>query len=160
MRLYPFIVICGLAAAGLSCERAVEASSHYSAEHNAKTVSHAITFADTLEALAVKIDAQMSEPIVVPEPQDAGGGYTHEQHKKNAKTIYEAGKLYEFTGDERYARHAEKLFLAYADMYPDLGLHPEKKEQSPGRLFGKISTKAGGSFTVFRVMLALKILYL
>ncbi len=94
-----------------------------------------IDFTATISALATKVDAQIDEPIVVPEPKDAGGGYTHEQHKSNAKAIYEAGKLYEFTGDERYAQHAEKLLLAYADMYPGLPLHPEQKEQSPGRLF-------------------------
>lgn len=92
-------------------------------------------FDEAIAGLKAKIDAQIDEPIVVPVPKDAGGGYTHEQHKKNAKTIYEAGKLYEFTGDERYARYAEKLLLAYADMYPGLGLHPARKEQSPGRLF-------------------------
>jgi len=92
-------------------------------------------FDETIAGLKAKIDAQIDEPLVVPEPKDAGGGYTHEQHKKNAKTIYEAGKLFEFTGDEHYAEHAEKLLLAYAQMYPTLGLHPKPKEQSPGRLF-------------------------
>ena len=94
-----------------------------------------ISFDATLDELAEKFSSKISEPIVVPVPKDAGGGYTHEQHKTNAKTIYEAGKLFEFTGDERYAAHAEKLLLTYADMYPDLGLHPKQKEQSPGRLF-------------------------
>ncbi len=96
---------------------------------------HSMSFASTLNALATKIDAQIKEPIDVPEPKDAGGGYTHEQHKKNAKTIYESGKLFEFTGEDRYARHAESLLLAYSEMYPTLGLHPKPKEQSPGRLF-------------------------
>jgi hypothetical protein len=99
------------------------------------SAGESINFAATLNALATRIDARLTEPIVVPEPKDAGGGYTHEQHKRNAKTIYEAGQLYAFTGDERYAGFAEKLLLAYADMYPDLPLHPEQKEQSPGRLF-------------------------
>ncbi|MEL7489644.1 MAG: heparinase II/III family protein [Pseudomonadota bacterium] len=121
-----------------SCQRAEEVSATTASALPATSElpqSQSISFTATLDALAKKVDAQIEEPIVVPMPKDAGGGYTHEQHKKNAKTIYEAGKLYEFIGDKRYAQHAEKLLLAYADMYPMLGLHPEKKEQSPGRLF-------------------------
>lgn len=128
------ILICGLAAAVMSCQRATQTPSQ-GGEAVMNTVSESSAFAGTLDVLAVKIDAQMSEPIVVPQPKDAGGGYTHEQHKKNAKTIYEAGKLFEFTGEDRYAKFAEKLLLAYADMYPTLDLHPKPKEQSPGRLF-------------------------
>ncbi|MEL7014632.1 MAG: heparinase II/III family protein [Pseudomonadota bacterium] len=95
----------------------------------------AISFNATLAQLAKKLDAQLALPLAVPVPKDAGGGYTHEQHKLNAKTLYELGQLYRFTGDKKYASHAEKLFLAYAALYPTLGLHPEQKEQSPGRLF-------------------------
>lgn len=137
------LLFCGIALGVASCQQAAEPNSQSDpqtsplgdavARHAA--AGQSIDFADTLSALAVKLDTQLDEPIVVPAPKDAGGGYTHEQHKKNAKTIYEAGKLFEFTGDERYAKHAEKLLLAYADMYPGLGLHPKPKEQSPGRLF-------------------------
>ncbi len=132
MKCTSLILICGLAFAASSCQRATQIQPQ---DAVVTTATQTISFAQTLDALATKIDAQMSEPIAVPEPKDAGGGYTHEQHKLNAKTIYEAGKLYEFTGEDRYAEHAAKLLLAYADMYPGLGLHPEKKEQSPGRLF-------------------------
>jgi len=122
-------MICVLAVAISSCERTAQEATAITA------AGQSIVFENTLNTLASKIDAQLNEPIVVPTPKDAGGGYTHEQHKTNAKTIYEAGKLFEFTGEHRYAKHAEKLLRAYADMYPSLGLHPEKKEQSPGRLF-------------------------
>lgn len=88
-----------------------------------------------MEGLKTKIDAQIAAPIVVPLPKDAGGGYTHEQHKSNAKTIYEAGALYTQTGEQRYADFAAKILLEYAQLYPTLDLHPEQKEQSPGRLF-------------------------
>lgn len=128
------IVLCGVVALAASCQRS-ETSLPGDLAYAHVEAGPSIKFADTLNALAAKLDAQMSEAIVVPQPKDVGGGYTHEQHKKNAKTIYEAGKLYEFTGDARYAQHAEKLLLAYADLYPTLGLHPKPKEQSPGRLF-------------------------
>ena len=81
------------------------------------------------------IETQMAMPILVPTPKDAGGGYTHEQHKTNAKLIYDAGQLYTLTGDEKYANYARDVMLAYAEVYPSWGLHPAKKEQSPGRMF-------------------------
>ena len=92
-------------------------------------------FDETLSALASKLDAQMVLPITVPVPKDAGGGYTHEKHKQNAKTIYEAGQLYALTGEARFADFAGQLMTAYAAVYPSWSLHPAKKEQSPGRMF-------------------------
>ena len=133
MRRGAFILVGGLALAA-ACERAAPTPS--APEESVVSESGGkISFAAILDDLAARIDAQLDEPIVVPQPKDAGGGYTHEQHKANAKSIYEAGKLYEFTGDRRYASYAENLLLAYADLYPGLSLHPEQKEQSPGRLF-------------------------
>ena len=82
-----------------------------------------------------RLDAAIEAPIDVPVPADAGGGYTHEQHKRNAKAIYEAGLLFEATGDTKYRDHAVRLLDAYVDLYPTLGLHPKQKEQTPGRLF-------------------------
>ncbi len=133
MRRGTFILVGGLALAA-ACERAAPTPSA-PAEFVVSESGAEISFAAILDDLAARIDAQLDAPIVVPQPRDAGGGYTHEQHKANAKAIYEAGKLYEFTGDPRYADFAEKLLLAYADLYPGLSLHPEQKEQSPGRLF-------------------------
>ncbi len=94
-----------------------------------------ITFDDTLMAAKARLDAQAALPLTVPVPKDAGGGYTHEKHKDNAKLIYDAGQIYTLTGDAKYAEYAGKLMLAYADIYPSWGLHPAKKEQSPGRMF-------------------------
>ncbi|MGI9265009.1 MAG: alginate lyase family protein, partial [Gammaproteobacteria bacterium] len=71
----------------------------------------------------------------VPVPEHAGGGYTHEQHKRNSVVIHNAGVLYRLTGDQSYADVAANLLRAYARMYPSLGEHPQKKEQSPGKLF-------------------------
>jgi len=36
----------------------------------------------------------MASPLTIPVPKDPGGGYTHEQHKKNATLIYNAGQIY------------------------------------------------------------------
>lgn len=71
----------------------------------------------------------------VPVPKDAGGGYTHEQHKRNSVTIQNAGFLYQVTGNKAYANLARDILLAYAEMYPALSEHPQQKNQSPGQLF-------------------------
>jgi len=71
----------------------------------------------------------------VPIPKDAGGGYTHEQHKRNSVTIQNAGFLYQITGNKAYANLARDILLAYANMYEALPEHPQQKNQSPGKLF-------------------------
>lgn len=92
-------------------------------------------FDATIAALVAGLDARMAAGVPVPDPVDAGGGYTHEQHKQNGKTIYEAGMMYQLTGEAKYRDFAVQILLDYADMYPALGLHPQQKEQTPGRLF-------------------------
>lgn len=92
-------------------------------------------YAEQLNADRANLDAFMAEGVVVPMPKDAGGGYTHEQHKRNYKAIRNAGFLYQVAGEKKYLDFAKNLLLAYADMYPSLGEHPNRKEQSPGRLF-------------------------
>ena len=74
-------------------------------------------------------------PLNVPVPADAGGGFTHEQHKRNYQQMYNAALLFNIDGDAKYLSFVEQMLLAYADLYPTLGLHPKPKEQSPGKLF-------------------------
>ncbi|RBP49720.1 alginate lyase family protein [Arenicella xantha] len=88
-----------------------------------------------LTSLRKKIDAVIALPMDVPVPQDAGGGYTHEQHKRNYQAMYEAGLLFQVTQDTTYLNFVRKMLLAYADLYPTLGIHPKPKEQTPGKLF-------------------------
>lgn len=104
------------------------------------TVSTPTTAAPTLYETAMAearatLDAAIGQPIDVPVPVDAGGGYTHEQHKRNAKAIYYAGLAYADSGEEKYRDHAVRLLEDYAELYPTLGNHPKFKEQTPGRLF-------------------------
>jgi len=89
----------------------------------------------TLEGAEKRLTVQMSSPLTIPVPKDAGGGYTHEKHKDNARLMYDAGQLYKLTDNADYAVYAEKLLTAYADVYPSWGIHPAPKEQSPGRMF-------------------------
>lgn len=92
-------------------------------------------FGDAFTAIKAKVDANMALEMNVPLPKDAGGGFTHEQHKKNYQLMNEAGIVFQITQDQRYAKYVESMLLAYAEFYPDLGFHPKRKEQSPGKLF-------------------------
>jgi len=88
-----------------------------------------------VDAFKNGVDAAMLKPIDVPQPADPAGGYTHEQHKQNAMFLNKLGTAYQVLGDEKYAHHAKKIFLAYAKLYPTLGEHPIKKSYAPGKLF-------------------------
>ena len=92
-------------------------------------------FAAELQRMRAEIDGAIRAGIKVPVPSDPGGGFTHEQHKHNYRTIYGAGLLYRLTGDKRYAEHVRALLLEYAKLYPTLGPHPAKANQTAGRLF-------------------------
>nr|WP_298930194.1 alginate lyase family protein [uncultured Erythrobacter sp.] len=88
------------------------------------------------------VDEMMAEGLVVPQPKDPGGGYTHEQHKRNYKAIYLSGQIYRATGDESYRDFARDMLLEYAELYPTLGDHPAKANQNVGRLFWQVLNDA------------------
>lgn len=77
----------------------------------------------------------MTAGVNVPLPKDPGGGFTHEQHKRNYRAIAEAGELFRLTGDKAYAGFVRDMLIAYAEMYPKLGPHPARSNQQYGRLF-------------------------
>ena len=88
------------------------------------------------------VSDMMASGVVVPVPADPGGGYTHEQHKRNYRAIYLAGQLYRITGDRAYADYVRDMLLAYAELYPTLGEHPAKANQNVGRLFWQVLNDA------------------
>ena len=45
------------------------------------------------------VDGMITAGVTVPQPKDPGGGYTHEQHKRNFRAIYRGGQLYRITRD-------------------------------------------------------------
>lgn len=92
-------------------------------------------FSRVLDETAAELDLYFETAPDVPEPVDAGGGYSHETHKRNGIAIHDAGIVYRLTGDGAYARNAARLLLAYAEMYPGLGNHPQSRGSNPGRLF-------------------------
>ena len=92
-------------------------------------------FVAEVERARAQVEGSIEGGLNVPVPKDSGGGFTHEQHKRNYRTIYNAGLLYRITGERRYADHARDLLLAYAKLYPTLGRHPAGRDEIPGRLF-------------------------
>jgi len=106
--------------------------SHDAAQNSAQATDG---FSATLEQARASVDVQMGNPLDVPTPKHAGGGYTHETHKANGFLLYDIGQLYELTGDKKYADFAGQAMMDYAAVYPSWELHPEQKEQSPGRMF-------------------------
>lgn len=92
-------------------------------------------FDSSLREAKLIIDEALSKPIDVPVPKDPGGGYTHEKHKQNYNEMYLAGILFQFTGEERYAEFIKNMLDRYAELYPTLGLHPQAKDQTPGKMF-------------------------
>ncbi len=84
----------------------------------------------------------MAEGIVIPTPKDPGGGYTHEQHKRNYKAMYQGGQLYQITGDAKYKDYVREMLLGYAELYPTLGPHPAKKKQNYGKIFWQVLNDA------------------
>ncbi|MER2491288.1 heparinase II/III domain-containing protein [Catenovulum sediminis] len=82
-----------------------------------------------------RLDKAIEQPLNVPYPKDAGGGYTHEVHKNNYRLMYDAGILYQITQDPKYANYVKDVLFEYAKLYPTLSLHPEVKSSNPGQLF-------------------------
>ncbi len=93
------------------------------------------TFTQVLAQTRAELEEYFQTAPDVPAPVDAGGGYSHETHKRNGIVIHNAGAVYQLTGEEAFARHAGQLLLAYAAIYPGLEDHPESRGSNPGRLF-------------------------
>lgn len=88
------------------------------------------------DAVLKDADKALSNGIVVPIPKDAGGGYTHEKHKKNYADMYNAALVYSISNEKKYAHFVKDMLLEYATLYPTLPVHPMSKEGHPaGKLF-------------------------
>ena len=92
-------------------------------------------FDKTFEKTKQELDIRLLQPMEVPVPKDAGGGYTHEVHKKNYLDLMDAGVVYQVSGEAKYAEFVKKMLLKYAEMYPTLDLHPVQKSNYRGKLF-------------------------
>ena len=94
--------------------------------------------APSLEALVASADEGMNGEFSIPIPKDGGGGYTHEKHKANYQSTLSAAHVFLINKDEKYLEYSKKMLLGYAEMYPSLPLHPQSKNQAPGKLFWQI----------------------
>ncbi|OQP57574.1 heparinase II/III domain-containing protein [Niastella populi] len=80
-------------------------------------------------------DKAIKATIDVPMPHDAGGGVTHEQHKKNYQNILACGVAWQITNDDRYARYVKELLMQYAAVYNTWPRHPRRKDAPGGKMF-------------------------
>ncbi len=92
-------------------------------------------FDQTIDRIVRDADKAIEMGIVVPEPLDNGGGYSHEKHKDNYYALYYAGIAYQITGEGKYARFVRDMLVQYAEMIPGLGPHPCNSPDKAGRLF-------------------------
>ena len=99
---------------------------------------HNSTLGKAIGTLKLSINDINPENIIVPPSLDAGGGYSHEKHKSNYLYAKNAGTLYTLTGEHKYFEIARQILLGYAKVYPSLPLHPQQKNQGPGKLFWQI----------------------
>jgi oligo-alginate lyase len=81
------------------------------------------------------VDAYIGQDVDVPIPKDPAGGYTHERHKENYMLMFNAGLLYNITGESRYAILVKDILKKYARLNPTLTVHPEATSSSPGHIF-------------------------
>lgn len=90
---------------------------------------------ESYDEIKKDIDQYIGKDIDVPFPKDPAGGYTHDRHKANYMIMFNAGILYNTTGDERYAKIVKDLFFKYAKLNPQLKNHPQATSSSPGHIF-------------------------
>lgn len=92
-------------------------------------------FDRTVDRVILDAEKAIALGIVVPQPLDNGGGYSHEKHKDNYYAMYYAGIAYQITGMEKYAIFVRDMLREYAKMIPQLGPHPCNSPDKAGRLF-------------------------
>lgn len=89
----------------------------------------------SFKALKKDADKAISIPVEVPLPKDAGGGATHEKHKRNYQDMLACGMLYQLTKEEVYAKFVRDMLLQYAAVYNTWPRHPKKKSTPGGKMF-------------------------
>jgi len=82
-----------------------------------------------------EVDAFVGKEVDVPFPIDPAGGYTHDKHKSNYMLMFNAGLLYNITGNLKYALLVKKMLLKYAVLNPTLKKHPQATSPFAGHLF-------------------------
>ncbi len=82
-----------------------------------------------------EVDGWLGKEVDVPFPVDPAGGYTHDKHKSNYMLMFNAGVLYNITGESKYALLVKNMLLKYALLNPTLKKHPQATSAFAGHLF-------------------------
>ena len=131
--IHTFLFVC--LAIGISAQHPVLILNKESVPELRQAMSDCKLWNNMVGQVQEETDLAIAEAFDVPVPVDPAGGYTHAKHKQNAILLKRLGALYQVTENEKYARYAKNVFMAYAQMFPSLGAHPVKKSYAPGRLF-------------------------
>ncbi len=89
----------------------------------------------SFKSLKKDADKAIKTPIEVPLPKDAGGGATHEKHKRNYQDMLTCGLMYQLSKEEAYAKFVKDMLLQYAAVYNSWPRHPKKKQNPGGKMF-------------------------
>ena len=81
-----------------------------------------------------EVDDWVGKDVDVPFPVDPAGGYTHDKHKANYMLMFNAGILYNITGESKYALLVKNMLLKYAVLNPTLKKHPQATSPFAGHL--------------------------
>lgn len=121
---------------------AVAAPLHAQETPAVATVNLPLLYQAEIDRARAFVDPMIAEGVAMPVPRDSGGGYTHEQHKRNYRAIYLGGQLYRITGEQRYRDYVRDLLMGFAELYPTLGEHPARANQHSGRIFWQVLNDA------------------
>src|SRR5687767_3371737 len=64
----------------------------------------------SFEEIKSEVDPWLNKDVDVPFPKDPAGGYTHDKHKNNYMLMFNAGILYNLTGNAAYAKLVKNMF--------------------------------------------------
>jgi len=92
-------------------------------------------FKQSFEETKKEVDAFVGKEVDVPFPTDPAGGYTHDKHKTNYMLMFNAGLLYNITGESKYALIVKNMLLKYAKLNPTLKKHPQATSPFAGHIF-------------------------
>jgi hypothetical protein len=101
----------------------------------AKQLSRYPILQNSFSDIKKNVDNYIGKDVDVPFQKDPAGGYTHERHKDNYVLVFQAGLLYNLTGDQRYATIVKNILIKYAALNPQLKKHPQATSSSPGHIF-------------------------
>jgi len=99
------------------------------------TIGTSSVFKQSFLETKKEVDAFVGKEVDVPFPIDPAGGYTHDKHKSNYMLMFNAGLLYNITGDSKYALLVKNMLLKYAVLNPTLKKHPQATSPFAGHLF-------------------------